>query len=176
MNGSPHECHLVCGPAAAGKSRYASALSDRLGACLLDSDQVTERLVRAGLELAGMDPDDRDSPAYKSAYREAVYETLFDLAREHLRRGSVVIAGPFTREGGEADGLEKFERSVGQSVSVHFVWCDAALRQERLKKRGEGRDLSKLANWDAYLASCREKRPVWDHLFVDTGQGSADLG
>jgi predicted kinase len=167
---------LVCGPAAAGKSRYASALADQFGGCLLDSDQVTERLVRAGLGLAGMDPDDRDSVAYKAAYRKAVYETLFDLAREHLRRGPVVIAGPFTREGGEVDGLVNIERVVGQSVRAHFVWCDPMLRRERIEKRGESRDLPKLANWNEYLAGCREERPIWDHVFVDTGRESVDLG
>lgn len=37
---------------------------------LLDSDEVEERLIRAGLELAGMNSDERDSPAYKAAFRE----------------------------------------------------------------------------------------------------------
>src|SRR5690606_20277561 len=47
--------HLVFGPPAAGKSVYARSLAKRIGACLLDSDEVTERMVRAGLALAGQD-------------------------------------------------------------------------------------------------------------------------
>lgn len=168
MESEVHECHLVCGPPAAGKTRYARVLADRLGACLLDSDQVTERLVRAGLVLAGMDPDDRDSVEYKEAYREPVYETLFELAREHLPRGPVIIVGPFTREGGEPDGLAGIEQQVGQSVVAHFVWCDPDERKKRIEIRGETRDLPKLADWDGYLTSCREDRPCWPHRFVDT--------
>lgn len=163
-----HECHIVSGPPAAGKTHHARALAERLGAVLLDSDEVTERLVRAGLGLAGLDPDDRDSPAYKRAYREAVYETLFDLAVAHLSRLPVVIAGPFTREGGEADWPERLTARLGVRPQAHFVWCDAETRRRRLVERGEQRDRPKLDDWEAYRATCREERPCWPHHFVDT--------
>ena len=52
------ECHIVTGPAGAGKSDHARRLAAELGACLIDSDIATERLVRAGLSLAGLDPDE----------------------------------------------------------------------------------------------------------------------
>jgi len=118
-----------------------------------------------------MDPDDRDSPAYKGAFREAVYATLFELAREHLQRGPVVIAGPFTREGGEVDGLSQIEKAADQQVTVHFVWCDPAVRRRRVEARGEDRDLPKLADWETYVATCREERPCWPHRYVDTSGG-----
>lgn len=162
------ECHVVSGPPAAGKTRHARALAARIGALLLDSDQVAERLVRAGLELAGRDPDDRDSPDYKTAYRDAVYETLFDLAAEHLERLPVVIAGPFTREGGEPDWLDRLEARLGVRPVAHFVWCDAGTRRERLIARGEKRDRPKLDDWERYAGTCREERPVWPHYFIDT--------
>ena len=164
------ELHVVSGPPAAGKSRYSRELAERLGGCWFDSDAVTERLVRAGLELAGLDPDDRDSPAYKAAYREAVYETLFDLAAGHLPRLPVVVAGPFTREGGEADWPERLERRLGTKPVLHFVWCDAATRRRRMIERGAERDRPKLEDWERYVKTCREGRPVWKHVFVDTSE------
>lgn len=163
-----HECHIVSGPPASGKTWYARQLAGRLGAVMLDSDQVAERLVRAGLGLAGLDPDDRDSPAYKRAYRDPVYETLFDLAVSHLGHLPVVIAGPFTREGGENDWLDRLERRLGARPRAHFVWCDADTRRRRLVERGEERDRPKLDDWQAYVATCREERPLWPHQFVDT--------
>lgn len=162
------ECHVVTGPAAAGKTRHAVALAERLGACLIDSDTATERLVRAGLALAGLDPDDRDSPAYKRAYRDAVYEAMFDLAVANLPTVPVVLAGPFTREGGEADWPERLARRLGVRPVLHFVWCPPELRRQRMIGRGEERDLPKLRDWESYVASCREERPVWDHHFVET--------
>ncbi|BCU78697.1 ATP-binding protein [Luteolibacter sp. LG18] len=159
--------HLVCGPPAAGKTTYARQLADRLGACLLDSDEVAERLVRAGMALAGLDPNDRDSPAYKQAYRDAVYETLFDLASSNLPRVPVVIAGPFTSEGSNPRWPEQLRERLGAETTVHFVWCPPALRRERIVARGETRDLPKLAAWDAYVATCRDERPVFPHVFVE---------
>jgi predicted kinase len=167
------ECHLVTGPAGAGKSLYARDLADRLGACLIDSDTATERLVRVGLSLAGFDPDDRDSPGYKQAFRDAVYEAMYDLAAANLPRLPVVLAGPFTREGGEIDWPERLERRLGVRPSLYFVWCHVDLRRSRIVARGEMRDRPKLADWDRYAASCREQRPVWEHHFIDTGAASS---
>ncbi len=161
--------HVVSGPPAAGKSTYARRLAADLGAVLLDSDEVAERLIRAGLGLAGMDPDDRDSRAYKAAFREAVYETLFDLACRHLDRLSVVIAGPFTREGGDPTCPARLKERLGAKPELHFVWCAPEVRRARLIARGEPRDLPKLADWDAYLSTCREEPPVWPHRWMDSG-------
>lgn len=160
--------HLVSGPPAAGKTTYARQLAGKIGAVLLDSDEVTERLIRAGLALAGLDPDDRDSPAYKSAFRDAVYETLFGLAKSHCSRLPVVIAGPFTREGGDAEWPRWLENRLGAMPQFHYVWCEPAERKVRLLARGATRDLPKLADWDAYIATCRESAPVFPHRWIDT--------
>ena len=162
---------IVFGPPAAGKTTYARKLADELGAVLLDSDEVCERLVRAGLILAGLSPDDRDSPAYKTAFRDAVYETLFDLAQSHLHRLPVVIAGPFTREGGDAEWPERLRERFGVMPEFHFVWCQAEERRARLLARGATRDLPKLADWDSYVSTCREIPPVYPHRWIDTSAG-----
>ncbi|WAC17958.1 AAA family ATPase [Luteolibacter sp. SL250] len=160
--------HIVFGPPAAGKTVYSRALAAALGACLLDSDEVTERMVRAGLGLAGHDPDDRHSPEYKRTFRDPVYETLFDLAVSNLPNVPVVIAGPFTREGGEPDWPDRLEARLGVMPEFHFVWCPPDERKRRIIVRGAERDLPKLAAWDAYLATCREERPVFPHQFIGT--------
>lgn len=168
-----HSIHLVSGPPAAGKTFYAKRLAEELGAVLLDSDEVTERLIRAGLALAGLDPDDRDSPAYKTAFRDTVYETLFDLAKSHAARLPVVIAGPFTREGGEKDWPERLETRLGVRPEFHFVWCDPAERKRRVAARGATRDLPKLADWENYVSTCRETAPVYPHRWIDTSSNGS---
>jgi len=160
--------HLVFGPPAAGKTTYARRLAERIGAVMLDSDEVAERLIRAGLSLAGLDPNDRDSPAYKSAYRDDVYETLFDLAQAHLARLPVVIVGPFTREGGEALWPARMAARLGMMPEFHFVWCHPSIRKERIMARGTLRDLAKIADWTAYVATCREMPPAFPHVWIDS--------
>jgi hypothetical protein len=162
--------HLVSGPPAAGKTTLARHLAEKLGAVLLDSDEVTERLIRAGLQLAGLNPDDRDSPAYKTAFREAVYETLFDLALSHSTRMPVVIAGPFTREGGDPDFPQRLEARFGKMPKFHYVWCEPEQRRARLQARGASRDLPKLADWESYVRTCREEPPVYPHHWIDTSE------
>lgn len=162
--------HIVCGPPAAGKTTHASDLARRLGAVLLDSDMVAEKLVRAGLILAGLDPNDRDSPTYKAAYRDTVYETLFDLAAVNLPHVPVVIAGPFTRECGQRDWPETLKRRLGVAPEIHFVWCPPELRRHRMIARGEARDLPKIAAWEKYVTLCREEPPVFPHHPVISGR------
>lgn len=130
---------------------------------------VAEKLVRAGLILAGLDPNDRDSPRYKAAYRDTVYETLFDLAAVNLPHVPVVITGPFTRECGEQAWPEILEKRLGAKAEIHFVWCPPDLRRQRMIARGEERDLPKIAAWEDYVTLCREEPPVFPHQLVVGG-------
>lgn len=141
---------------------------------MLDSDEVAERLIRTGLSLAGWNAYDRDSPAYKSAFREAVYETLFDLAKSHATRLPVVIAGPFTREGGDADWPRRLDRRLGVMPEFHYVWCQPDVRKNRIETRGATRDLPKLADWENYVSTDREKPPIFPHHWIDTSADPSD--
>lgn len=164
-----HPVHIIFGPPAAGKTVYARKLAEKIGAVLLDSDEVAELIVRAGLKLAGLSPDDRDSPTYKGAFRDAVYETLFGLAKSHVARMPVVIAGPFTSEGGDEKWPDRLAARLGVMPEFHYIWCHPTVRKARVQARSAARDLPKLANWDAYVATCREIPPVFPHHWIDTG-------
>ena len=155
------QLHVVCGAPGAGKTTFAKKLAKELSAVLLDSDQVTQRLIMAGLQLAGMDVNDRDSPAYKTVYRDAVYETLWDLAVINGAHLPVIVVGPFTRECGEASWPDAIVQRTGMPITIWFVRCAASLRKQRIKVRGEERDLAKLNDWENYRKTCREELPVF---------------
>ena len=155
------QLHVVCGAPGAGKTTFAKKLAKDLSAVLLDSDQVTQRLIMAGLQLAGMDVNDRDSPAYKKVYRDTVYETLWDVAvinGEHL---PVVVAGPFTRECGDVSWPDKIAQRTGMMIKIWFVRCPASTRKQRIAARGEERDVAKLNDWENYRKTCREEIPAF---------------
>ena len=161
-----HTTYIVCGSPGAGKTTYAKKLASERGAALLDIDTATERLVRIALRETGHDPDDRDSEYFKRNYREPIYGTLFDIARENNPFQEVVVVGPFTKELRDPDWPAKLSQSLGGPVEVHYVYCHPEERKRRLENRGNPRDLAKLQDWENYIQYYDESPPVFEHVLV----------
>lgn len=139
-----HKLTIVCGAPAVGKSTHARELAARTGAVLLDSDTVTDRMIQTAHRAAGLDPYDRDSALYKATYREAVYETLFDIAVENLPHSDVIIAGPFTTERQDQQGWRKeLEGRFGCVVEIVEIVCDEETRLRQMRERNAPRDAGK---------------------------------
>ena len=162
------ELTIITGPAGVGKSTYAQSLAASRGACLLDSDTVTEQVVKAGMLAAGLDPNDRDSPEYRQHFREAVYEALFQTASENLVHTDVVLVGPFTSEIQNPDWVAVLNERFDCEIEVLFVTCSEKTRYERIMKRGNVRDAWKLNHWDDYLASSSVEPPKCPHQVIST--------
>ena len=162
-----HTTYIVCGSPGAGKTTYARRLASIKHAVLLDIDTVTERLVRLSLRESGRDPDDRDSEYFKSRYREPIYETMFDIARENIPFQDVVVVGPFTRELRGQDWPAKVSQTLGGPVEVHYVYCPPEVRKRRLAERGDARDIAKLLDWENYIQYYDERPPACEHILVD---------
>ncbi|MDA7625134.1 ATP-binding protein [bacterium] len=157
---------VICGPAGVGKSTYGRKLAAEKGACFLDSDTVTEPVVRAGMVLAGLNPNDRDSPDYKVAFREPVYECLFATAAENLPQNDVVLVGPFTSEIRDPDWRDGLEERFKTPVQVVFVSCDDLERKRRIELRGHPRDDFKLRNWSEYVDQGDVRPPAFTHEHI----------
>lgn len=165
-----HTATIVCGNAGVGKSTLGAKLAREQRAVLLDIDTCTERLVRLVLEGHGLDPDDRDSPEYKSLLREAVYESMFDIAVTNLPHAPAVIVGPFTNERRDASWPVRLRERLAAPVEIVYVRCAPEERRRRIAARGNPRDAGKLANWDAYSAHGEDPTlPPFPHRLVDTG-------
>ena len=161
---------IVCGSPGAGKTIYGEHLSQQMGAVFLDIDIATETLVRAGMSFALRDPDDRDSPDFKAAFRQPIYDTLFDIARANLSHLPVVITGPFTKELRDPTWPEQLSTRLSAPVEVHYVYCTPELRRDRLIRRANPRDRAKLQDWDTYIRYYGDEQPpAFPHRFIDTG-------
>lgn len=129
--------------------------------------------MQAGLRLAQIDENDRDSPTFKNAMREPIYEQLFDIAALQLQVGlSAVIVGPFTRELRNADWVTDLSVRLGvgaDRIAVHWVVCaDDQVRFERMKQRNNPRDLAKLADYASFLQYYSAEAPRCPHTRVET--------
>lgn len=174
MSSSLQRAYVVCGNAGAGKSTFAARLCREKRAALIDIDTVTERLAKLALKGHGLDPDDRDSPAYKALLREPIYETLFDVARENLPHLPCVVVGPFTRERRRAEWPRQLAERLGTEVEIYYVWCSDAERLERLEQRNNPRDASKLADFSTYAALGEDPGPLpFPHHRIDTTRAPA---
>ena len=149
----PNELHIVTGAAGAGKSTWGQSLAAKMAATFLDSDTLTEAVVRSGMKAAGLDPTDRDSPEYKSLFRDAVYQCLFATAKENLAHTSVVIVGPFTRELQDVTWPQQLTQRFGVEPTIWFLSCSDETRRARITARANPRDQRKLENWEQHLTS-----------------------
>ena len=159
---------IVCGKPGTGKSTYAASLASEKGAVLLELDDLSEPIVRAGLARAGLDPNDRDSADYKQTYRDAVYQAMFDTAKLNLPHLPVVITGPFSRELERADWCDELEQLFDCLVEIHYVYCDENTRRQRIKARANPRDKAKLEAWDSHSAYYTETFPACRHKAICT--------
>ncbi len=162
---------IVCGSPASGKTTYGKELAQKEKAAFLDIDISTERLVQLSLIESGYSKDDRDSDYFKSTYREVIYQTLFDIARENLQWIDVVIVGPFTRELRNKAWPEILASELGAEVEVHYIYCNSNERRNRMIERNSKRDKAKLQNWDevnSYYGD--EEPPLFKHFFIDTSK------
>lgn len=159
---------IVCGTPGSGKTTYARHLATDRHATMLDIDTATERLVRIALAESGRSSDDRDSEYFKLTYRDPVYETLFDIARDNVAVQDVIVVGPFTREIKNRNWPDELCKSLGCPVEVHYVQCPPEIRKDRLARRGDARDKAKLEDWDNYvLYYGDESLPVFEHVLID---------
>ena len=165
------KAYIICGSPASGKTTYGKELAKNKKAVFLDIDISTERLVQLALAESGHDKDDRDSSYFKNTYREVIYKTMFDIARENLEWNDVVIVGPFTREVRMESWPEILTTELGVEVEVHYIYCNAEERRRRMIERNSERDKAKLKDWDFINAYYGEEQPPpFKHVFVDTSK------
>lgn len=166
-----NKTYIISGMPGSGKSTYGKKLAQELKATILDSDVVTERLVKLSLKLLGKSIDDRDSKFFKENFREEIYNQVFEIAFQNLKINNVVIIAPFTKEIQNLNWIQELEKRLNSNVEVHYIYCSSEIIKERLIKRNNPRDKSKLDNWDKYLEyHGSDLKPVFSHKFIDNSQ------
>jgi hypothetical protein len=145
------------GGAGAGKTTLAKALAARRGAALFDMDTMLRPAAVALMTQAGLDPDDRDSAAYKALCRDLGYRITMDAALENVAIGNdALVIGPFTKETDDPKWIETELARIGATlsdveVSVVFVQLkDDRQHYERIARRGLPLDQYKLKHWETF--------------------------
>ena len=172
-----HTIHIVAGSPGSGKTTFGKQLAKKISGIFLDIDTCTEKIVAASMVLAGLDPNDRDSPTFKNTFRCPIYDSLFAIAADNIENLDVVIVGPFTKEVRDSGWLSTLREKFQAPVVVYFIYCSPEIRYQRLISRRNPRDASKLIDWRAHCgyytsssdsSSDMETIPAFEHVFVNT--------
>jgi predicted kinase len=169
---------VVSGPAACGKTTFATALARRLGFALFDLDQVTGSLSAAALSLLGKAEQAFDEAGPGKELREARYTSLVDAARANVSIGwGVVLAAPFTRElaapaawrnlAGRLAAAHPGSSASLSAVVLVYLDCPAPVILQRLRSRGAARDRLKLESQAAAHRLGAPTPPKVPYLAVD---------
>jgi sugar-phosphatase len=157
---------VVAGAAGTGKSTLGRALAHRIGAALLDLDDLTNPLLDACW------PDDRghwNDDAHRPVVRPARYAVLRSAAAAQVAADvDVVLVAPFTAElrGGE-EWSELLAAVAPVAPVVAWLVADVDVLAARLRDRAEPRDAGRtLAPVEA---------PAVPHLQLDAERPTADL-
>lgn len=174
------------GGAGSGKTTLAKGITEKRHPVFLDMDTVSRPASETIMKMAGHDPDDRDSPAYKELCRDLGYRLTMDAALENLEMHSDVFAiGPFTSEihnpGWIHEELAKIGASVHEvEVKVVYVYLsDMTLYKRRIEERGHKADEWKLANWETFVKRMQRTDVAWQLpdngvLYFDNSVGTLE--
>ncbi|WP_245378206.1 GntR family transcriptional regulator [Kibdelosporangium banguiense] len=171
---------LIGGYAGSGKTELGRILARRTHWPILDKDTTTRPVVEAALEKLGVPPSDRESDIYLTLIRPAEYEALIAAMTENVSCGnSAIVTAPFIRELSDRAWCDRISASVeSMGATLHVVWvrCDADTMRAYIRHRGAARDSAKLANWEDYLAGIDlDFKPAIDHMVVENSAGARPL-
>ncbi|CAG7646044.1 hypothetical protein PAESOLCIP111_05086 [Paenibacillus solanacearum] len=156
------------GAAGAGKTTLAKALAKKRRAAFFDMDTLSRPAAEAIMSFSGLDPNDRDSPVYKTRCRDLGYRLTMDAALENLELGmDAYVVGPFTKETDDPAWLEQELARIGASlgdvdVKAACVYLpDAEHYRERIQVRRSPIDAWKLDNWDEFSRTLARRELKW---------------
>ncbi|MFW5949094.1 MAG: AAA family ATPase [Halolamina sp.] len=146
---------LVCGLPGTGKSTVAERVVDLLPAHLLRTDVVRKELF--------------PEPTYAAAESAAVYDELFQRARDRLDAGDHVVLDATFRQ----RALRQRAADVAADADAEFrlvrVTCAESVVRERIRRRQQYEDDESDADVSVYNQLKAEFEPIQgdDHVVVD---------
>lgn len=147
---------IVCGLPGSGKTTLAKALEAKLNAVRFCPDEWMSAL---SIDI------------YDEAKREKIEKLQWELGRQMLKLGAIIIIEWGTWGRSERDELRLGAQAIGAAVELHYLSAPIDVLFERLQKRGmenppiERHDLLKWS--EIFQAPTDEEMALFDKPLVD---------
>lgn len=125
------DVHLVLGPVGAGKTTWAKAKADELGAVLFDLDDWMVRLFRPDR------PDAGDRIAWYVERAQRCVEQIWEVALDVTARGTPIILELGLVRRAERDAFYRRAEADGRSLSITWLDVPREERRARVLERNE---------------------------------------
>ncbi|MGB9616343.1 MAG: AAA family ATPase [Desulfomonilaceae bacterium] len=140
---------ITCGFTGVGKSYIAAKAAQRLGIQVIRSDVLRKRLL--GLFETEQRLDKYGAGIYTPSTTELIYQTMFQEAEQHLKRGdSIILDASFLKRSHRRQAAE-----IAQRCGAIFliIQCAAPIEvvQQRLEKRMREKTDPSDGRWEIYL-------------------------
>lgn len=159
---------IVAGAPGTGKSTFGKSLARKQKCVYLDIDEHTGHLVQAGLQLAGIPFDDRDSKMFKDHFRTPIHDVLYALVSDQIERFDTVLCAPFTQEIQKPGWHKELAERFSCDVKIYWLTCRETTLKARIAERGERRDSGKLTAWGAFYQYAGRVGPACECTIIDT--------
>lgn len=162
---------FILGHAGSGKTQLATKfVKSQIAAgkawCMLDKDTTGQVLGHALMTALGLDPNDRDSPAYKEKIRDLEYEACLSIIREQLKLGvNVAIPGPWNKEivTGKLFSVTQLDFPTDTVLKHVYLDLSETDMKEHIIRRGSHRDHWKLKNWELYAKKLGKPQAITEN-------------
>lgn len=161
MRTGPNILIVFSGKPGTGKTTVARKLARDTGIAYLDYDTLVQPFL-CGIEKEyGLGESRLD---FYRKWRQQSYGTLIAAMRENISLNCpLIVSAPFSAEMMDPSFFSSLrEEDLGTRVISFHMVPDDAVHLEMLQRRSSYRDEEILENWEGYLASHRNEKPLWN--------------
>lgn len=161
MRTGPNILIVFSGQPGTGKTTVARKLAMDTGIAYLDYDTLVQPFLRGIEKEYGLGESRLE---FYRKWRQQSYGTLVAAMRENISLNCpLIVSAPFSAEMMDPSFFSSLrEEDLGTRVISFHMVPDDAVHLEMLQRRSSYRDEEILENWEGYLASHRNEKPLWN--------------
>ncbi len=139
---------LTTGLMGSGKSNQAKIIAERLGAELICTDVLRKETFE--IKSAERRYEDFGQGIYSAEISRMIYQKVFDMAQEKLKRGKAVIIDGSFKKHEERQRAMELAKGLGIRFYILYCVCPDEITKKRLERRVMENDNASDGRWELF--------------------------